>query len=71
MKCPFCAEEMKNGFINSRMDITFTHSEIERGEDPTTRDDYIFLPEESRFEEENKPAYYCADCERVVIKPKT
>lgn len=69
MKCPFCSENMNEGFINSRMDITFTKEKVAPGEDPTSDSEAIFLPEESRFNEDNKAAYYCTSCERVVVKP--
>lgn len=70
MKCPFCEENMQSGFINARMDIVWTPEKKAHDEDPTLDPHAILLPEESRFDEENKAAYYCHSCERVVVKPK-
>lgn len=70
MKCPFCEEKMQLGYINARLDIVWTPEKKAHDEDPTLDPHAILLPEESRFDEENKEAYYCHNCERVVVKPK-
>lgn len=70
MNCPFCETDMKQGYINARMDIVWTPTKKTMDEDPTLDPEAVLLPEESRFEEENKEAYYCESCDRVVVKPK-
>lgn len=70
MNCPFCEEKMQPGFINARMDIVWTPTKKAHDEDPTLDPHAVLLPEESRFDEENKPSYYCKSCDRVVVKPK-
>ena len=70
MKCPFCEGNMENGYINARMDIVWTPEKKAHDEHPALDPGAVLLPEESRFDEENKEAYYCHDCERVVVKSK-
>lgn len=66
MKCPYCGEEMVNGFLISSRDITFTNDNPNRSFRVKKRND-LELSKGSGLSLPHCVAHHCRSCKKIVI----
>lgn len=66
MKCPYCGEEMVNGFLISSRAITFTDDNPDRLFRTKKRND-LELSKGSGLSVPHCAAYHCSSCKKIII----
>ena len=67
MKCPYCGNEMINGFIQSSRGVFFATEEHSAWFLPNTSKGEFFISSNNWTAPTCVASYHCSDCKKVVI----
>lgn len=68
MKCPFCNEEMKEGFVSTmtRSAICWTREKVQ-WDSATNDDEFVALTETNPLTTVSIPAFRCDKCGKIIF----